>query len=141
MHRVIYASTSIKPLTPPELDDLASVSEKNNINENITGLLLYGDQSFFQVFEGPDDNVVSMKERIWNDSRHRGISEFMSRVVDDRIFSEWTMGCYLIDFEPTTATRWTIVDLDSILDRLPPAASPEISVLARTFFNGIAPRK
>jgi len=140
MRRIIYASTSTHALTSTELDKIASQAQKNNILEGITGLLLYGDHSFFQVLEGSTTNIASMKKRIWADSRHRGITQLQDRPIEASGFPDWSMGCYRLDSVPSSSMLWQIVDFESIETHLPKGASPEIIVLARTFFNSIAPR-
>lgn len=140
MRRVIYASTSYRALTSGELDQIASQAQTNNAPEGITGMLLYGDHSFFQVLEGPTENIKKMKRRIWEDSRHRGISELQDKPIEAAAFSEWSMGCYRVDSVETDSTHWKIVDFDSIESHLPEGTPVDILVLARTFFSSISPR-
>jgi len=141
MRRIIYASSSSRALTSTELDNIASQAQKNNSVEGITGLLLYGDHSFFQVLEGADESIESVKQRIWDDPRHRGLSELQDKSIETATFSDWSMGCYRVDSVPSSTTLWVIVDFESIQHHLPTETPLEVLVLARTFFTSIAPRE
>jgi len=139
MRRIIYASTSRSSLSSTELDELAYQAQKNNLAQSLTGLLLYGDHSFFQVLEGPAAKVEEMKKRIWADPRHRGISQFQDKSIEIAAFPDWSMGCYRVDSSPSS-TLWRIADFDSIQEHLPADVPPEILVFARSFFTSISPR-
>jgi len=138
MRQIIYISSSADTMTPETLTTLAAQSRTNNLREQITGILLYGDHLFFQVLEGPDDEIAAMAKKIWSDTRHSGIREFKNASVDARSFPDWSMGCYRVDELSKQDGNWPIVDIDSINDHLPETASPEVAVLVKTFFNSIA---
>lgn len=138
MRQIIYVSSSASIMTPEALETIAAQARVNNPRDQITGMLLYGDQLFFQVLEGPDDQIASMSERIWNDPRHNGIREFKNEPVDARSFPDWSMGCYRVDTLCDRDGNWPIVDADSISQHLPDAISFDVTVLARTFFQSIA---
>lgn len=140
MRRIIYASTSCCAFTSIELDGLASEAAKNNLAEGLTGFLLYGDHSFFQVLEGADEKIEHMKQRIWDDPRHRGISEFQDKPIEDPVFSDWSMGCYRVESAPACSASWPIVEFECIQNRMPADVPPEVLVFARTFFASISPR-
>ena len=140
MRRLVYASASSAALTSAELDEIASQARKNNAADDVTGLLLYGDHSFFQVLEGPTDRIEKLKQRIWNDPRHRGISSLQDKTIDTATFSEWSMGCYRVDAASSSSELWIIADFTCVESHLPENTPPEILVLARTFFSSISPR-
>lgn len=140
MRRMIYASTSSHALTSSELDAIASKAHGQNAAEGLTGMLLYGDHSFFQVLEGPDEKIEDMKKRIWDDPRHRGISEFQDIPIEAPVFSDWSMGCYRIDGVPSSSAIWTIDNFDTISQHLPTETPADMHVLVHTFFSSISPR-
>jgi len=72
MRRLIYTSTSPKLLTGHDLENILSVSRRNNLRDGITGLLIYHEGSFLQVLEGPDAKIEASFERISSDPRHKG---------------------------------------------------------------------
>jgi hypothetical protein len=140
MKRMIYASSAAVDVTPHLLTEIAASSRRNNVRDGITGMLLYGDRSFFQVLEGEDAAVHSMKERIWADARHEGISILRETQIETPSFPDWTMGCYRVDDLEGGLAMWPIVSAESIMEHLPTSVSTEVMVLARTFLTNIAPR-
>lgn len=140
MRQIIYASSAAVDITEDVLNDISSYAHQNNQSEELTGLLLYGDQMFFQVLEGPSEKIEKMKKIIWNDKRHKGLTEFKDSVISERSFPNWSMGCYRIGTTTDDDSQWPIVNLQSIRDRMPSTISPDIMVFAETFFQSIAPR-
>ena len=140
MRQIIYMSSCHYEMTSACLEEIAAQARKNNPREQITGLLLYGDQLFFQVLEGPDAQIESMRQRIWTDPRHKGINEVKNAAIESRSFPDWSMGCYRVDACTETIDHWTIVDVNSIKKHIPDSVSPDVLVLARTFFQSIARR-
>lgn len=140
MYRMIYASSATVDVTSAVLNAIAEASQRNNAKEGITGLLLYGDRSFFQVLEGDDDVIYKMKAKIWDDPRHEGISILREAKIDTPSFPEWSMGCYRVDGLDSGSAIWPIMNVESIMDHMPSSAPPEVIVLARTFLTNIAPR-
>jgi Sensors of blue-light using FAD len=99
--RTVYVSAAAKPFTQPELRDLLSKARIHNTSKDITGLLLYHQQSFFQILEGEEDEVRSLFIRIERDARHNRVLLLSKKDVDERNFGGWSMG--FIDMELTAA--------------------------------------
>jgi len=64
MIRLSYASTAIKEFSPENLLALLKTCRTNNGVKNITGILLYSHDTFFQVLEGDEATVESTFESI-----------------------------------------------------------------------------
>lgn len=76
-------------------DDILSLLEKARLNNStlgITGMLLYDSGSFFQVLEGAPEKVTSLLEVIQKDKRHDKVVKIIYEDIEERDFSEWTMG-------------------------------------------------
>ncbi len=71
MLRIIYLSSSVEYLNSEEIESLLSQSREKNIENDITGLLLYADGDFLQVIEGPKVAMLDLFESIKKDSRHK----------------------------------------------------------------------
>jgi hypothetical protein len=91
LRRLIYFSSAVGPMETEQLDDLLMQSRRNNLCYDLTGLLLYGDGSFMQLLEGPDEWVEQIYGRILRDSRHRNLLEIDYSLRSERQFSEWSM--------------------------------------------------
>jgi hypothetical protein len=57
----------------------------------ITGALIFENNRFGQVIEGPRAQIEDLWEKIQKDTRHKNIHLIDSRPVDQRSFSKWTM--------------------------------------------------
>ena len=90
--QLVYASLATKPLTEEELKDLAVVARSNNERHEVTGLLLYKNESFLQVIEGEEGKTMRLFEKIRLDSRHEGLVMLRRRQVATRSFPDWAMG-------------------------------------------------
>jgi hypothetical protein len=90
--QLIYVSEATRPLTQPELLELLEESMENNRLHNITGILLYYKESFFQVLEGGAETVGKLYEKICKDSRNRKNTVLMSELLVERQFEKWSMG-------------------------------------------------
>jgi hypothetical protein len=90
--QLIYVSEATRPLTQPELLELLEVSVENNFLQNITGILLYYKESFFQVLEGDAETVGNLYEKICKDSRNRKNTVLMCERLVERQFERWSMG-------------------------------------------------
>lgn len=87
-----YGSASVAPMGEAELHAVLEASRRNNARAGVTGLLLYRDQSFFQVLEGAERAVHDTYRRIRADPRHRGCHTFLRRRAPARLFPDCTMG-------------------------------------------------
>jgi hypothetical protein len=57
----------------------------------ITGALIFEDNRFGQVIEGPRTQIEDLWEKIQKDTRHKNIHLVESRPIEHRSFSKWTM--------------------------------------------------
>jgi hypothetical protein len=89
---VAYASAANAPFSGQALGDLLLGARSKNSRLGLTGMLLYHQDSFFQVLEGPSTAVGSLYEHICADERHTKIVKLIHEPIEKRSFSEWTMG-------------------------------------------------
>ncbi len=100
---LVYASHATGPISQEDLDEILRVSRENNAQLGITGVLLYSNGNFFQVLEGPKDNVLKLFGRIRKDPRHTGVVTYSCRTIEKRNFPKWTMGFRRITDDDTQA--------------------------------------
>lgn len=92
MFFLVYISSATQPFSVDDLSTLLAVSRKNNAELGITGMLLYKDGNFMQVLEGDERTVRALYEKIGVDPRHSGEITLLQGFVDERQFSDWSMG-------------------------------------------------
>ena len=92
LYRIIYLSSAIHLPSDADIDTILAVSRRNNRRDDITGLLICHDGSFFQVLEGPRQAVETCYDRICRDPRHNSQINLWHGDVAARVFAEWQMG-------------------------------------------------
>jgi hypothetical protein len=92
LYRIVYVSSAVTPFKAEELLTLLKRARPRNTAAQITGLLLYHDGNFMQCLEGPERQAIATHERILRDPRHFGCITLISAAVDERLFSDWSMG-------------------------------------------------
>ena len=95
IYTISYFSKSALPSTGDELEgkieDILTVSKRNNKLKNITGALLYSGGHFLQVLEGEKEAVDNTFEHIQRDSRHRDVTILSYDYQTNRSFPTWSM--------------------------------------------------
>lgn len=80
------------PLDETLLSDIMNVSVRNNVRDEITGVLMYHDNLFFQLLEGEQSVVKRCFARIQRDQRHKRVTLVWDHIAGARVFSSWAMG-------------------------------------------------
>lgn len=91
MIQVSYLSRATAPMSSEQLLSLLLQSRRNNAARGITGMLLYGNDTFLQVIEGEDSVVDALVDRIGADPRHTGVKILGRKSVPARQYSDWSM--------------------------------------------------
>jgi hypothetical protein len=73
-----------------ELDNIQNSSVDFNIDNNITGYLLYMDGYFIQYIEGNTEDVEKLFLKIALDPRHSSITLLSHQKITARAFKKWT---------------------------------------------------
>lgn len=89
---VIYCSASSSKFSREDLTILLEKARNKNRQLGITGMLLHTDGSFFQVLEGPEENVERLMDSISKDKRHYDVTLIIKESIARRSFEDWTMG-------------------------------------------------
>lgn len=92
MRYLVYISSAYKLLNQDELLDILVASRRNNMQRNLTGMLLYGEGTFIQVLEGDPETLKQTYKVIQADPRHKNIIKMMEGDTTERYFPEWAMG-------------------------------------------------
>ncbi len=92
VYQLVYISKALHPLESDQISRILDLARANNARDNITGLLLYHDQIFFQVLEGERCSVSTCYARILLDRDHRDVACLWQGIVSNRTFPNWAMG-------------------------------------------------
>ncbi len=89
---LMYVSSEAKSFTDDELIDLLLTKRPRYRSMGITGILLYHEQTFVGVLEGPQTLIQEVYEGICGDCRYKDTSILHLEPIHTRQFHDWTMG-------------------------------------------------
>lgn len=92
IYQIAYWSKAKIPLSQSELTQLAEHAKADNLTHKITGFLLYGHHTFFQIIEGNYEQVAALYQKISADNRHHQLEKIGEWCVAERQYSNWAMG-------------------------------------------------
>lgn len=92
LHTVVYVSSAAYEFATKELEELLTEARALNRESGVTGVLLYSDGNFMQLFEGERTAVDDTYGRIRSSRRHTGIIQLLDEKIGRRSFPEWQMG-------------------------------------------------
>ena len=107
LKRVVFVSekTDVSDTT---LKDIIASSKKNNPEEDVTGCLLSGSNTFLQLLEGPEDFIDRLYSKISTDNRHENVITLCDEKIDERLFLSWSM-----KLAPFENMEWSNKDFNS----------------------------
>jgi len=102
MIQLSYVSSVAHPLSTEELVSLLQECLVNNRRDGVTGMLLYGNDTFLQTLEGEEEVVDRLYDHILQDKRHDNVKSLVRRTIAAREYSDWSMGFKRISDEDLT---------------------------------------
>ena len=107
LKRVVYVSEKTD-VSDTILKDIIASSKKNNPEEDVTGCLLSGSNSFLQLLEGPSNFTDRLYSKISTDNRHENVITLCDEKIDERLFLSWSM-----KLAPFENMEWSNKDFNS----------------------------
>jgi len=89
---IVYTSKSVGPITEDLLNDILFKSRRYNSLHSITGCLIARNNYFFQLLEGPEEEVINCIKKIEKDHRHINITIQGQAFINERFMPDWSMG-------------------------------------------------
>lgn len=91
VYQVLYRSRAVEPFSEDQLRQLLAQARAHNARHHLTGLLLYSDEQFVQLLEGPEVAVRTVYARIQLDPRHTQVVTVSEEPGPVRRFADWSM--------------------------------------------------
>jgi hypothetical protein len=83
-----------------EIHQIVATAAKNNAENGITGILMASGRIFFQIIEGPEDEINRLWQLIRHDPRHTDIILLNSETGSfNRLYPNWSMRGMVLDAE------------------------------------------
>ena len=115
LKRITYISSFARQMSDDELEVLARKAAEKNAENDITGVLMAKGEVFFQIIEGPEDNIEKLFSNILKDPRHKKIITLGVQVGDlKRLFPNWHMKEINLD----TSTSERLQPVRAIIDAI-----------------------
>ncbi len=92
IYHLSYVSTGCDGLRFEHIKEILDVSNENNKETGITGILVYCNKHFFQILEGDKSSVEELFAKIAIDPRHDNVIKLQCTYVAKRQFEKWSMG-------------------------------------------------
>ncbi len=116
---LIYTSVPSFPMEEQDLEDLLTEARSCNQAHDITGLLVYTGSRFIQVLEGTQSEVQGLYQRIVRDDRHHSEILVYETRIQQRCFSDWSMGYRLMEDEKAPYHGFSREQLQKIREQEP----------------------
>lgn len=91
LRTICYLSDS-KINDSTSLENLFLKAKSNNATNCITGILIYKNDNFLQVFEGKNETVEAVFSKIRLDKRHHNIFTIIDTSIEHRFFEDYNFG-------------------------------------------------
>ena len=92
MIRITYLSQATPNFASIDLIHLLEQCHLNNPKRGLTGLLIFGNDTFLQTIEGEENIVKELIEKIAKDKRHINFQILSKQSIENRQYSDWAMG-------------------------------------------------
>ncbi|EOH6203060.1 BLUF domain-containing protein, partial [Citrobacter farmeri] len=92
---IIYRSHLCDDVPVKALESMVAAANLTNGHADVTGILLFNGTHFFQLLEGPDENVKAIYQAICEDKRHYNVVELLCDHGPSRRFGK--VGMELFD--------------------------------------------
>lgn len=100
MIRLTYISSIGKGASAKDIRAIGTVSEKNNAQDDLTGVLMCFKGVFYQIIEGEEEPLYRCFDRIKADPRHTDLFVLnIERDIPERVYTEWKMKTVFLDSE------------------------------------------
>jgi len=70
---------------------------------------------YFQFLEGEENDVVEVFEMIKGDSRHKEVAQKIKGYANERVFSEWSMGSWMLSNDELSKLQ-AVKDLSTYME-------------------------
>ena len=99
MHMISYVSDTLlsSPIIKNEMVEIVSSANIRNKKMDITGVLFFENNHFFQIIEGKEDNLRNLYDSIERDNRHCRITKLLDQPVSKRTFEDWSLETFYVD--------------------------------------------
>lgn len=129
LRRIVYTSKASVQFSKRSLLDLLHESRAFNSIDDISGVLMHSKGYFLQIIEGESEALDDLFARLLRDTRHNEVKIIRDSSADERLFSNWSMGCADFDEPELSMIPGILTDfsdpqvIEDLIIRLPEVAT------------------
>lgn len=97
LRAIAYTSVAFEGIQAAHIDRILLAASSFNKVAGVTGALMFDGTRFLQYFEGPQDGVASVYQRVLNARSHLFLRELATGTVPARHFPRWGVASAAID--------------------------------------------
>ena len=86
-----YISRTEEAIDAARLKSILEAARRNNLDNGISGVLLFNRQFFLQTIEGSRPKINQLLTNLINDKRHFDLQIIESRQISERKWGKWSM--------------------------------------------------
>lgn len=101
IYYIVYLSSATQLYSDFDISDILTASRRNNLEKDVTGILLYHEGSILQVLEGDKQTLTDLYLKIKGDKRHNNVTQMVQGTCEERNFADWSMG-----FKSVNSSDW-----------------------------------
>jgi hypothetical protein len=88
----VYCSRAAEGVDDTEVDRIVEAAQRRNLALDVTGVLVFGNGVFFQLIEGPFDQIQKLIATLHRDPRHYDVVSLdWSKERRERLYPNWEM--------------------------------------------------
>lgn len=95
-YSIIYQSKAQPNFTPMDIELMLMKAKRKNKRIKVTGCIVYANNKFIQLIQGPKDAITDLYASIKADKRHFKVTTLLKQSSDTKIWSDWSMA--MLDF-------------------------------------------
>ena len=103
--KLIYASKLCPNIDQSELARIHHTAGQNNKSNDITGVLVFGNDFFLQYIEGSGENLNKLFKKIMKDPRHEDFTLIEYSEIPTREYQNWAMKLFMLTSENLKLAR------------------------------------
>jgi hypothetical protein len=91
LHSITYTSVASYALSKADIEHLLCSARRRNLEEHITGVLLYAEGRFMQYLEGPQAGLEVVMTNINDSPLHHHVDVRAMQAIESREYEAWSM--------------------------------------------------
>jgi Sensors of blue-light using FAD len=89
--RLIYVSTAVDGVDMNEFKRILETAQKNNMSQDLTGMLVFNSKIFLQALEGSRESINTLYNKLTKDPRHYSLTLLKYEAIEERHWPDWSM--------------------------------------------------